>query len=158
MLYCCTTLSNMATWSDVKTPWGIVPLPKADAAQKDYHSYVGETAVMCVPSTNGALETTGTILQALFAASSHTYPDVYIDEALKYYVRDSATVDMLELICDTTQYDFTSMFVSGLSNLRYATTYAIHSAITQNYSIKTVHNNYRANAEQELKAAFPTHR
>ena len=158
MLYCCTTLSNMATWSDVKTPWGIVPLPKADTAQKNYHSYVGETAVMCVPSTNGALETTGTILQALFAASSHTYPDVYIDEALKYYVRDSATVDMLELICDTTQYDFTSMFVSGLSNLRYATTYAIHSAITQNYSIKTVHNNYRANAEQELKAAFPTDR
>lgn len=156
MLYSCTTLSNMAIWSDVKTPWGIVPLPKADAAQKSYHSYVGETAVMCVPSTNGALETTGTILQALFAASSHTYPDIYIDEALKYYVRDSATVDMLELICDTTQYDFTSMFVSGLANLRYATTYAIHSAITQNYSIKTVHNTYRANAEQELKNTFPT--
>ena len=158
MLYYCTTLSNIAAWSDVKTPWGVVPLPKADAAQKNYSSYVGETAVMCVPSTNGALETTGTILQALFAASAHTYPDIYIDEALKYYVRDSATVDMLELICNTARYDFTSMFVSGFSNLRYASTYAIHSAVTQNYSIKTVHNTYRTNAENELKSAFPTNR
>ncbi len=158
MLFCCSTLSNTAAWADAKTPWGIVPLPKIDAAQRNYSSYVGETAVMCVPSTNGALETSGTILQALFAASSHTYPDIYIDEALKYYVRDSATVDMLELICSTTRYDFTSMFVSGLSNLRYASTYAIHSAITQNYSIKTVHNTYRAGAEQELKTTFPTNR
>ena len=158
MLYSCSTLSNITAWTDVKTPWGIVPLPKADAAQRNYASYVGETAVMCVPATNGALETTGTILQALFAASSHTYPEIYIEEALKYYVRDSATVDMLELICATTHYDFTSMFVSGLSNLRYATTYAIHSAITQNYSIKTVHNTYRTNAENELKTAFPTNR
>ena len=98
------------------------------------------------------------MFRALFAASSHTYPEIYIEEALKYYVRDSATVDMLELICATTHYDFTSMFVSGLSNLRYATTYAIHSAITQNYSIKTVHNTYRTNAENELKSAFPTNR
>ncbi len=158
MLFYCTTLSNMAAWSTSEAPWGIVPLPKADAAQKSYSSYVGETAVMCVPSTNGALETTGTLLQALFAASAHTYPDIYIDEALKYYVRDSATVDMLDLICSTTHYDFTSMFVSGLSNLRYATTYAIHSAITQNYSIKTVYNTYHTNAEQELKNAFPTNR
>lgn len=155
MLFYCTTLSNMAAWSTSEAPWGIVPLPKADTAQRNYSSYVGETAVMCVPSTNGALETTGTILQALFAASSHTYPDIYIEEALRYYVRDGATVDMLELICSSTHYDFTSMFVSGLSNLRYATTYAIHSAITQNYSIKTVHNTYRTNAEQELKKAFP---
>ena len=155
MLFCCSTLSNMAAWSTSEAPWGIVPLPKADTAQKNYSSYVGETAVLCVPSTNGALETTGTILQALFAASSHTYPDIYIDEALRYYVRDGATVDMLELICSSTHYDFTSMFVSGFSNLRYATTYAIHSAITQNYSIKTVYNTYRTNAEQELKKAFP---
>ena len=156
MLYCCSTLSNTAQWADIPTPWGIVPLPKADAAQRNYSSYAGETAVMCVPSTNGTLEATGTILQALFAASSHTYPEIYIDEALKYYVRDSATVDMLELICGSVRYDFTSMFVSGFTNLGYASEYAIHSAITQNYSIKTVYNTYQANANKELKSAFPT--
>ena len=158
MLYYCGTLSNTAQWADIATPWGIVPLPKTDASQKNYSTYVGETAVLCTASTNGALEATGTILQALFAASSHTYPDVYVDEALKYYVRDGQTVEMLDLICTTFRYDFTSMFSSGFSYLGYASTYAIHSAVTQNYSVKTVYNNYRANAEKEMKTAFPTNR
>lgn len=158
MLYYCGTLSHMATWADTAMAWGIVPLPKADAAQRSYSTYVGETAVLCAASTNAALEETGTILQALFAASSHTYPDLYLDEALKYYVRDTATVEMLDLICTSMRYDFTSMFTSGYSNLRYASSYAISSAVTNNYSVKTVCNNYRSAAEKELAAAFPTNR
>ena len=158
MLYYCGTLSHMPQWADVKTPWGIVPLPKTDASQRSYSTYVGESAVMCVASTNGALEATGTILQALFAAASHTYPEVYLDEALRYYVRDSETVEMLDLICSSMRYDFTSMFASGFTYLGYASDYVIHSAVTQNYSVSRVYENYRANADSELKTAFPTDR
>ena len=158
MLYYCSTLSHLPHWADTATPWGIVPLPKADKAQRSYSTYIGETAVMSVASTNGALEATGTILQALFAASSGAYPDAYLEEALKYYVRDSETVEMLDLICSSMHYDFTSMFASGFSQLNYASRYTIHSAITQNYSVSVVYNNYKANAEKELKTAFPTNR
>ena len=158
MLYYCGTLSYLPAWADSAVPWGIVPLPKADASQRSYSTYVGETAVMTVASTNGALEATGTILQALFAASSDAYPDAYLDEALRYYVRDSETVEMLDLICGSMRYDFTSMFVSGFTYLRYATTYTMHSAIVQNYSVSTVYNNYRSRAEAEMKNAFPVNR
>lgn len=158
MLFYCGTLSHMSAWADEKTPWGIVPLPKTDAAQRTYNTYVGDSAVMCVASTNGALEATGTIMQALFASAAHTYPDIYIDEALRYYVRDSETVEMLDLICSSMRYDFTSMFASGFKNLGYASEYTIRSAVTQNYSVKSVYSNYRAAAEKELKAAFPTDR
>lgn len=158
MLYFCGTLSHMPHWADSKAPWGIVPLPKADQSQRGYHTYVGESAVMCVSSTNGALEATGTIMQALFAASYGAYPDEYLNEALKYYVRDSETVEMLDMICSSMRYDFTSMFASGFTQLNYASRYTIHSAVTQNYSVSVVYNNYKANAEKELKAAFPTNR
>ena len=156
MLFWCGTLASMSAWADIETPWGIVPLPKTDSTQKGYNTYVGETAVFCVPSTNGALEATGTILQALFAASAYTYKDAYLNEALAYYVRDSETVDMLDLICDSAHYDFTGMFASGYSYLGYASTYAIHSAITQNYAAATVFTNYRPSAAKQLAAAFPT--
>lgn len=158
LLYYCGTLSHMPQWADIKTPWGIVPLPKTDASQRSYSTYVGESAVLCVASTNGALEATGTIMQALFAAASHTYPENYYDEALKYYVRDSETVEMLDLICSNLRYDFTSMFASGFPYLGYASDYTIHSAVTQNYSVGAVYDNYRASADRELKAAFPTDR
>lgn len=158
MLFYCGTLSHMAAWADEKTPWGVLPLPKTDSSQRSYSTYVGESAVMCVASTNGALEATGTVMQALFASAAHTYPDVYVEEALKYYVRDSETVDMLDLICSSLRYDFTSMFGSGFKNLGYASEYTIRSAVTKNYSVKSVYNNYRAAAEKELKAAFPVDR
>ena len=158
LLYYCSTLSHMRKWADSKVAWGIVPLPKTDASQRGYNTYVGETAVMSVASTNGALEATGTILQALFAASSDAYTDSYLDEALRYYVRDSETVEMLDMICSSMRYDFTSMFVSGFNYLHYATTYTVHSAITQNYAVTTVFNNYKSKAEKELKSAFPTNR
>ena len=158
MLYYCGTLSHLPHWADSATAWGVLPLPKTDSSQRGYNTYVGETAVMSVASTNGALEATGTILQALFAASSGAYPDAYLEEALKYYVRDSETVEMLDLICSSMRYDFTSMFASGFSYLNYASRYTIHSAVTQNYSVSKVYNNYKANAEKELKTAFPTNR
>ena len=155
LLYYCGTLSNMSRWSDIAVPWGLVPLPKLNESQNGYSTYVGESAVLCVPSTTGALEETGMIMQALFAASSGNSLDLYLNEALQYFVRDSATVEMLDLICSAPRYDFTTMFAGGYNYLNRVSADLVHSGITLNYAPKTVYNNYKAYAEKELTAAFP---
>lgn len=154
MLYYVGGLSRIRKWADIDTVWGLLPLPKADTSQKSYYTYAGDSAVICVPSTVGAPESSGMILQALFAASAGTYPDVYLNEALSYYVRDGKTVDMLELICNSVYYDFASMFAAGYNYLNYATIYGFHAAVTQGYSVSSMYQNYRTSAASELQKAF----
>ena len=155
LLYYCGNLANLRKWADSETVWGLLPLPKISEGQKSYGTYAGDSAVLCVPSTVGDPEATGTILQALFAASAGTYPEIYLGEALAYYVRDGESVDMLELICGTVTYDFAASFASGYSYTNYATLYALHSAVTQGYSLSSMYQNYKTSAASELAKAFP---
>lgn len=154
MLYYVGEVAHVKHWADTEVNWGILPLPKADRAQKKYRTYAGDAAVLCVPSTLASPEATGTILQGLFAASAGTYPDVYLDEALSYYVRDGRSVDMLERITSNVGYDFSVSFSGGYPYLDYATSYGFHYAVTNNTAYSSMHNNYKATATQELAKAF----
>lgn len=154
MLYYCSSLLNVRHFADMETVWGLVPLPKANAAQKTYSAYTGDGAVICVPSTVGAPELTGTIMQALFAASGGAYLDAYLNEALSYYVRDGETVDTMEQICKTPYTDFAMSFSSGYSYLNNAAGLGVHSAVTQGASYASIYQNYKSLAALELGNAF----
>ncbi len=154
MLYYCGELVHVKQWADTAVNWGILPLPKADGTQKRYRTYAGDAAMICVPSTLASPEATGTILQALFAASAGTYPEIYLSEALSYYVRDGASVEMLDIITNNVGYDFATSFSGGYPYLNYATSYGFHYALTNRTTYSSMYRNYRKTAEQELAKAF----
>ncbi|MCQ2432194.1 MAG: hypothetical protein MJ175_06275 [Clostridia bacterium] len=156
LLYLAADLSAVPRRADISVDWGIVPLPKAYAGQKNYFSGTGDLSVLCAPAVAVAPEKTGTILQALFAASYGAYNDVFVNDALLYSVRDNDTIEMLDLILGSTSYDFSAMFASGYPALSAATVGGLHQTITSIYSFDRLYRNNQQAALTELRNAFPT--
>ena len=72
-------LNRVTLFREMETDFGILPIPKWDEAQEDYHNVVSLycAALICVPKTAGNLERTGVILEALNAESMYTLTPAY---------------------------------------------------------------------------------
>jgi len=97
---------------DMKSDFGILPLPKRDEAQEDYHSQVGTAAAMFfVPATAPNAALTGMTAEAM---SYYSYKEVipaYFEIALKEkYSRDEMVKQMLDIVRDGAQVNFTFAF------------------------------------------------
>ena len=153
LLFSCGGLSMLAKRPDIGVDWGIVPLPKPDESAP-YRSGCGDLAVLCVPSVTGEPEKTGLLLQALFAASGGAYRDAFLNDALAYTVRDSDSVDMLDIILSNIGYDFASAFSSGYPALSAVTVGGLHRTVTTKNTFTNLWNTGKADAAAELLAAF----
>lgn len=82
-----------------ETDFGILPYPKFDETQADYHSRLTYYIPTVVPVTAPDLERTCTILEALNSESARTVIPAYYEVVLKTkYSRDEESADMLDLI------------------------------------------------------------
>ena len=97
---------------DMKSDFGILPLPKYDEKQADYCTPLTYGAtVFCVPISNADLERTGIIVEALAAESSRTVIPAYIDVALGMkYTRDEESLPMVKLILESRVYDMANFY------------------------------------------------
>ena len=108
-------LDMAAVIADNSREWGIVPLPKIDASQTEYCSYLDPaTSGIAIPASTQNTERTGMILNAMFAASYE-----HIDEAVKssyinFYLRNNSSGLMLKKIFDTTYLDFAFIYGEGM--------------------------------------------
>ena len=92
----------------VEFDFGIVPYPKYDSAQKNYHSYVdGHASIMGIPICLPEPEWTGMLIEEI---SYLTYRDIlptYYDVVLNVkMVRDEESVEMLEILFASKVFDF----------------------------------------------------
>jgi len=93
----------------METDFGILPFPKLDNKQSEYHSAVGSwhSMFLCVPNVQADVERSGIILEALAAESRYTLRPAYYDISLKgKHARDEESVDMLDIILSSRIYDF----------------------------------------------------
>lgn len=88
--------------------YGILPYPKWDEYQKDYHSHVyGESTACAVPKTAKDLEFIGVCTEALAYESWKTVTPTIYETALKTrYLRDSESKDVLDIVLDQRYFDF----------------------------------------------------
>ena len=100
---------------EMKSDFGILPLPKYDENQESYCTPVTNGApVICIPIINEDLERTGIIIEALAAESSRTLIPAYINVALGVkYARDEESLPMVNLILDTRIYDMANVYQWG---------------------------------------------
>ncbi|MBQ8578278.1 MAG: hypothetical protein IJ449_10005, partial [Clostridia bacterium] len=81
------------------TDFGIIPYPKYDEAQENYHTRVCYYFPVVVPSTNADTDMTGYLLEILNYRSYHDVIPAYYDISLKTKgTRDEASAQMLDLI------------------------------------------------------------
>ena len=108
-LFCGEQLECVRRYREMETPFGLLPLPRYDAGQKDYYSSVSYPfSGVCVPIDVGDdAEFTGTILEAMHSASYHTIIPAYFDSALygKFF-RDEESRETLDIIYGRRSYPF----------------------------------------------------
>lgn len=99
-------------YRDIKTDFGILPLPKFDENQECYCTY-GNCHAIYIPATNKHLDETGFITEALGAASGEL-TDVYYGVCLESkYTRDEQSFEMIELATEKIIFDMGMIYGWG---------------------------------------------
>lgn len=94
-------LNRVTLFRDMEADFGILPTPKFDEAQEEYHNVVSTWGAnfFAVPKTTEDMERTGIILEALSAESLYTLTPAYYDVTLKTKAaRDEESSAMLDII------------------------------------------------------------
>jgi len=95
----------------METDFGVLPFPKYNEAQPQYHSRVIDGWIFCVPNTAQDLERTSIIMEALAVESGNYMVPAYIDTVLRTkHTRDDESQDMLEMIYQTRTLDIGDTF------------------------------------------------
>jgi hypothetical protein len=109
--------------SEMDDTYGILPLPKLDETQSGYYTNCWDQfTVFAVPLTMPAEdgEFVGTIYEVLCAESYKTVFPAYYDVALKSrYSAEPATAEIIDIIMEGRNLDFTFQFGSNLLSLPY---------------------------------------
>ncbi|MBQ8641004.1 MAG: hypothetical protein IJ480_02200 [Clostridia bacterium] len=101
-------LHAVATMRSMESPFGVLPMPKFDQEQEDYHHGVNPyvAAVYSIPKTNTDTVMTGHVMDALGAASKNLLTPAYYDITLRGKVsRDEESAASLDIVISTIKYD-----------------------------------------------------
>ena len=101
-------LQSLDNYRDMETDYGILPYPKYDAAQEDYHTAASpyHMTFICAPASIDNPEMTGNVLEALsYYGKEYTTPAYYEKTLTGQYFRDEDSMETLELMAATRAYD-----------------------------------------------------
>ena len=106
----------------MESNFGILPMPKYDDSQKQYHSAVNPWSgvLLGVPKGAGDLSRTGIILEALAAESRYTVQPAYYEIVLqRKFARDEESGEILDIIFNSRVYDIGAIYSFGNVFLDY---------------------------------------
>lgn len=115
-LFMGNAMSTFATFRDMETDFGIIPLPKYDENQKDYYSSFSPYASRFAgfPLQNADKEFMGTVFELLSRYGTDTVKNAFYDVLLSGKVaRDQTSTDMLDIIFDNMVHDIGATFNWG---------------------------------------------
>ena len=128
-LFYIDTVHNAAKAADSKTVWGMLPFPKYDGSA-EYKTYISpEATVLCIPVGAADDKSSGDFIEAFNAASSYYFKYDYIYYNMLEVLRDNGSVNSLNIIINSPNYDFVTAAGSGYPTL-YNNTAAAFDKIT----------------------------
>ena len=116
IVFCGAMLGPINSLREMEDDLGVIPMEKKDEAQERYGNYVsnGWTTAYAVPMTNKDPDRTGVILEVLCGFSTDTVRSALYDVLFAAkLVRDTESVEMLDIIFDTKSYDWAVDFSWG---------------------------------------------
>ncbi len=106
---------------EMDSPFGVVPQPKYDENQENYHCLVMDGYfILGIPTTAKDTDFISMITEALAAETYLSVYPAYYDVALKAkYSQDKATASMIDLITTNASFDVSFMYGTYLEELPY---------------------------------------
>lgn len=147
-------LSDMRTFYDKKTEWGLLPLPHTGSVSWNVTLGAEDRPVMFF-SGNGRPELCGAAITALDAASGAWLGDAYAAAAFENYLRDNNSYLTLHAILDgSVKFDFSYLYSGVASRLAGATYNAARGQLTGGASLSEAVSRARVAANRELARLF----
>lgn len=108
---------------DMKSDYGVLPMPKWDKAQDDYYTFVKDGyVVFAIPKTNKNTDATSAVLEALSYDSYKNVAPTYYDRILKgRYLRDPDSFEMMDKVTKNISLDYAWIHTFALDKLAQAT-------------------------------------
>lgn len=116
IVFCGAMLGPINSLREMENDFGVIPMAKKNEEQENYGHYVsnGWTTAYAVPMTNKDPDRTGIILEVLCGFSTDTVRSALYDVLFAAkLVRDTESVEMLNIIFDTKSYDWAVDFSWG---------------------------------------------
>ena len=116
-------LSNVvnAVMREMESDYGILPMPKYDADQKNYVTLIHTSAtVTCLPKTvsDSRIEMVGAVVEGWAAEAYRVVLTPFIETALKMkYSRDALSGQVIDIIFDDPMVTFADMYGSNMNSI-----------------------------------------
>ena len=116
-------LSNAvnATMREMESDYGILPMPKFDAEQKDYVTEIHTSAtVTCLPKSLSAARApmVGAVLEGWASEAYRTVITPFIESAMKLkYSRDALSGQVIDIVFDNPSIGFVDMYSANMNGL-----------------------------------------
>lgn len=125
-----TPLEAVEWFKNMKKNWGVLPLPKYDESQEKYYSYIDGTALsFSTPAGNESIESAGIFISAFSAATGDLIADAFYTHLIKYVVRDSDSLNMMDIIRSGPTIGFADIFASGYQTLEGGALGSLYGAV-----------------------------
>jgi hypothetical protein len=122
------TLSEMSSFYNKKTAWGVLPLPTLGG--EPYAVASQDRGVLCVSANNQRPDAMGVLLPALDAASGEWIDGEYAAYCAENYIRDNDSFHMIKKILSEEIYaDFSYLHYENCKNLDAAAFGAFRTAV-----------------------------
>ncbi len=138
LVFFCNKLDYLYAYSqdsDTESKFGVLPLPKLDESQEEYHCLVSNDArVISVPktlekSTDSKKRFVSVMISALCATGGDTVCDAYVSSHISLYFSNNDEAVAFKTICESITYDFSNVYGGSIKEIRNATTKAISDYI-----------------------------
>lgn len=148
-------VTDIDSYRDIKSNYGLVPMPKISASQTEYYTYCDILMpVFASLKTNINIDNTGRFLQAFNAASYGVEDQAYYNEITMNSIRDTDVLNMLDIIRSNYTASFAFAFCSAYSSIQNATFGAFRSAAQGGKSFTTAYNFSNSSLTYEMNRSF----
>ncbi len=130
-------VGTMYSFKNCGFKWELLPLPKLEASDETYTTPVSQTMPIITALSSGEnIDSIGYILRAVNTASYEYLDDDFYRDIQANVITGTKTLDMLDIICENTIYDFASMFGSSAKAIKEGTYECLISAVTEKKSFE----------------------
>ncbi len=141
LAFFCEKLSLASTLAYSPVEWGILPMPKRNAQQEEFYSWVDSSVCgYAVPYGVSDSDLSGKVLDAIYAYEESYGTDIVDLSWTYYYLRDNSSVLAMRDAINSAVYDVAYAFGEGMADFSMVSYDLLQSVMEKNVRFSNLYN------------------